>query len=734
MTWLMSSERRACASTPWRRACASTPRRRASLGAGAALLGLALSAPLFAAETADPSQLTQTRVVMSLDTPEALSIRTRTRGTPPTILIEFPQDRVVGLLPERTAVNTSVIESITTRYQDRPSGQSKRYLRALEIVLKDDYGYRAWSEPGRVIIEVEHPVSIGGATVEVGLRGGTVISPLARSAFDARFQAMQAALSQAGGAGVSRSSAATAPARAAGAGEPGASAPRIPDAAPGTQVQAPAPAGPGSGYFVILGLFAAAVLSLMLFDRIGARRAARAPGAGPAIRPPAVTQFVDQLVWQAFERRGYQLVSAMAVREPSGGLLRIVADSKGGKAGLMCVGNGGFFEKQTVEEFRRTLDLAKLEGGTLVATGAFTIPAQRLAKERRITLIGREQLMELMSAAAADAVLAGRLETSRTELDEAKRTLETYATELEHLRRQRNDASWQLGQERVKSSALESQLATVEDQLRRFEDDLRQWEAEVIALRTQWEESQWFLGESSERVRHLETQLAAMQEAARRSEQAERERDESNWYLAEMRGRADLLAGRVLELEDRLRASDERAQQLNEAARERDDARGAMGDMERQRTELEAKLDNLRQAHEASMRRELALQAAFETLREELHAIRANGERRSGLRAYVHDASIELAPEDAEPVFSGAPLNLSANGMQVRTPSALPAGETLDAALTLPGLPEPVRTKTRIVWQRDASGGSNGFDSGCEFVGIPESLQSYLGQLVDISI
>ena len=193
------------------------------------------------------------------------------------------------------------------------------------------------------------------------------------------------------------------------------------------------------------------------------------------------------------------------MHQPLQGVLRVVSKD-GAQAALLCVGNGAFFEKRTVERFLRIMREAKVEQGFLVAAGSFTIPAQRLAKERRITLIGREQLVELVSAGAAGEYITKQLEQQQTRLEEAQETLRQYAGELDTLRRQRNEASWYLGEERAKTSTLEAQLVELGQQLRHHEAELQRWEQAASTLRKQWEESQWYLGEAKARIRHLETQ------------------------------------------------------------------------------------------------------------------------------------------------------------------------------------------------------------------------------------
>ena len=78
----------------------------------------------------------------------------------------------------------------------------------------------------------------------------------------------------------------------------------------------------------------------------------------------AATRMLDQLVWRAFERQGYQLVQTIEANRPTG-TIRVIA-KEGAKSALMCVGEGSFFEKTLVEQFVRAMRDAQLSQGYLI--------------------------------------------------------------------------------------------------------------------------------------------------------------------------------------------------------------------------------------------------------------------------------------------------------------------------------------------------------------------------------
>jgi len=408
-----------------------------------------------------------------------------------------------------------------------------------------------------------------------------------------------------------------------------------------------------------------------------------APAADSGGRLPSGVALIDELVWQAFERQGYQLVQAMERAQPPG-MLRVIS-KEGTKAALLFVWNGLFFEKRTVEEFVTTIQPMNVEVGFLVASGSFTVPAQRTAKEHQVTLIGRDQLMELLSAGATSEYFTKQLEQLQARLDEAKATLGQYAKQLDTLRRQRNEASWYLGEERAKMDQLEAQVAELNQQLRHDEAEIQRWQQETELLQTHWDESQWYLGESRARTQFLERQLAQLQELATRVEPAERSRDEANWYLGEERAKRHTLEERLAQLETALKES---------------------------------------------TAREHAMQQALDRVSRELQAIRAFGERRRMLRRRIPHATIELCDGQMleSPLPSGVLRDLSSTGFGVETEHEIPPDSPLRVRVTLPGVNEPIESAARVVWQR-ASGSR--YQSGCQLVDLPEPARSLIGQCLD---
>jgi hypothetical protein len=367
--------------------------------------------------------------------------------------------------------------------------------------------------------------------------------------------------------------------------------------------------------------------------------------------------------------------------QPPLGTLRIITKD-GAKTALLFVGSGRFFEKQTVERFIRAMREARVERGFLAASGSFTVPAQRVAKEHQITLIGRDQLVELLSMGAGSEYFTTQLEQSHARLEEAKDTLRQYAAELDTLRRQRNEASWHLGEERARSAKLEAQLEELAQQIRRYEADIQRSEQEAAALRKQWEESQWFLGEARERGRYLEAQVASLQELATRIEAVERERDGAAQSLGEERTKHASLAVRVDELQ----------RQLDEA-----------------------------------MQRSRQLDASLTRLQDELAVYRTLGERRHAGRVRIPEASVELVNGGNEPAAAASLCDLSATGLGLETNHGLPERTPIRVRVRVPGR-EPFEARARFVWQRPQGSGGR-YRSGCRFMRPPAATRAALQEL-----
>ena len=646
---------------------------------------LAVPAAVFAAETADPIAMRTTMIVLQVDADAPLVVRTSFQPAPPMLTIEFPSQRVMSSLPQRSAVGSGVIRSIAARYEDGPSQQGKRFLSSLQIALGASYAYHVRSEPGRVIVEILHPAAVGGASaMEVGLRGGTIIGGLGNGTVTERFRAMQKALAfatptpltlqintdrgelaadEAGGARATpRTGTLTlSPSiEELGAGKPqGAAGSPAAKLRPMAIVAMPArghstsrPAG--LQITLLLGLLGLSALSLwQLSGWFGEIRASRRPSTLRAAsgRLPSGVVLVDQLVWRAFERQGYQLVTEMERMQPPLGTFRVIMKD-GAKAALLFVGHGPLFEKQTVERFLRAMHEANATQGFLVAAGSFTVPAQRIAKDHQIVLIEREQLTELLSAGAGSEYFAKQLEHNRVRLEASQETLRQYASELDTLRRQRNEASWYLGEERAKSAKLDAQLAELGQQVSRCEATITQWEQGAAALRKQWEESQWYLGESQNRVRFLESQLTAAQEAA----------------------------------------GQERA------------------------------------AHATLDAQIAGLQQQLQEFKQELQALHTYGERRRWARAVIPEASVELVEQDDGSVLSVSPRDISSRGVGLEFDRAITEDVSMRVRLRFPGR-EPIESKAELKWQR-SEGEPARFQSGCRLIGLSASTRALIQQLV----
>lgn len=675
---------------------------------GWALVAVASQTLVLGAETTEPATMGKTLVVLTLDSADSLSIRTWFREQPPIITVQFPAQRVIGSLPERSAIAAGAIREILTTYDVTPSPRSKRFISSVQVVLSAPYAYRIRTEPSRVIVEIDHPASVTSASVEVGLKRGTILGALGQPSVSERFRAMQEALAHATPIPWTLHMTAEpnveTPITVSGGRRPGPAPSRPRESAPRAVAARPSlrssaistsqPAAPRAPQTVPSAWWALAItftavagLSWWLlrtrhpeWPRIAAR--------GSSGRMPSGVVLIDQLMWRAFERQGYQLVGQQELSQPISGTFRVVAKD-GIKSALLFAGNGPFFEKQTVERFIRLMRDGGLEQGVLVASGSFTVPAQRFAKSHHVTLIGREQLPELLSAGASSEYFAKQLEQQHAKLEEAKETLRQYANELDTLRRQRNEASWFLGEEREKSAKLETDLAETSQQLHRHETALSQWEQEAATLRKQWEESQWYLGESQARVRHLEEQLVALQEAAQQAERAGQERDEANWYLAEERAK---------------------------------------------REALDAALTQLQQHLDGSRERELELQRALARLEAELSALRTHwGERRARTRVRIPHATIELYDGQESPIFSGTPRDFSSTGVGLDTDQELPSAESFRMRLCFPGN-EPIESQAQLVWQlAQVDGESQRYQSGCRLVDLDPSTRIHIEELIQQS-
>ena len=478
-------------------------------GVAVVLLGISgIMGSAWPAETQSLPVTSKTQLVVKLATGEVLPVRSRFEPDPPTLIVEFPPGRVSGTLPERSMVRRGVIEEIQSVYASATKPGETRWLKALKIRLRGSYDFQVHAEPGRIIIELQHPAAMASEDVEVGLSGGTVISATLPPAFSERFRAMQEALDRA------RPQSWVWRARSAPATPPLPSSTR-PEISSTSSQTSPSPTMPARGAQTLagwLGLlggigFAGGVLWLWR-RRVWGFVARRTRVGQPPRRAPSGVRLIDQLVWRAFERQSYQLLQTVELGDPLG-LLRIMAKD-GLKAALLCVGEGALFEKATVEQFLQSIRKAQVEHGFLVAPGSFTVPAQRYAKEHGIVLLGREQLTQLLSDGAISESYTDQLQQLHKQLEDAQEALSESARQLDTIRRQRNEASWFLGEERAKTAKLEAQVNELNEQFRHWQTQAEQWQQTADATRKQWEESQWYLGEARAFGRHVDEQLRAL--------------------------------------------------------------------------------------------------------------------------------------------------------------------------------------------------------------------------------
>jgi predicted nucleic acid-binding Zn-ribbon protein len=644
------------------------------------------------AETAQSRPTTTTTVALKLEAHEPVEIRTSFQDIPPTLIIAFPPRRVTGALPERSAIQQGAIQEIRTRYAGGPERAPHRFIDAVEVLFTAAYAYHVRSEPGQIILEVSHPATVGGASLEIGLRGGTIIRPMAAARVSERFRAMQEALDGARPTAwvfrfpqeplrpspPSGARARTAPEQPV---SPPA-APRPAPASPRSRAPSPTQAAGWFGAVATLALVLAAGAWVVARPRVRQRWALRSLAPRPrSAATDSAARLIDRLVWQSFERQGYQLVRTVELEEPSG-LLRVITKD-GVKSGLLCVGDGTFQEKQAVERFVAALRELDVAQGVLATPGSFTVPAQRVAKAHQVTLIGREELTELLGSGAASESAAKQLEQLAARLEESKETLRQYANELDTLRRQRNEASWYLGEERARLGKLEAQLEEAGQELRQQHAQLERWQTEGTALRRQWEESEWYLGEARARIRYLETQLGALQDAAARAEVAEHEREEAERQLAAAQQQRGELEERARRLEDDLAQAQQDARTLTEE---------------------------------------------LEELRRSYVPMSVYGERRRIPRRRIAEARVELWNGDSEPLFAGPPRDVSGAGLGIDCTRQLPGHARMRVRLTLPGL-ELVESHVQQVWQR-AEPDPPRYLSGYRLLGLPAGVRQRIDELI----
>ena len=706
-----------------------------------------VAGPAWSAQTQPSLVTSKTELVVKLATDEVVPVRSRFHDDPPTIVIEFPPGRVVGVLPERSMIQRGVIQAISASYA--PAGRKSveaRRIQQLNIQLRSHHLFHVRTERGRIVVEIEHPAEVTSEAVEVGLAGGTVIVGARPPLLSERFRAMQDALDQAhplpwmwqasaapaAPVGLTNTSSLTVSSSTA-------PPPASPSRTPVNPQRSPFSQGAAVSWWWIVG----GGIGLAAAGLVWLRQRSRALAAGRAMRNPplqlpSAIHVIDQLVWRAFERQGYQLLHMAELPEPLGVMRTVVKE--GVNTALLVVGEGRVLEKTLVEQFFRVMHAVSVEpqghaGGTLpprpswgdtpptrtnasvapggvergilVAAGSFTIPAQCCAKEHGIILIGRDQLTELLSDGVMNEYATKQLQQLQGQLDEATNTLSQYTQQLDVLRRQRNEASWFLGEERAQTAKLQAHVSELQQQIQQWQTQAEQWEQTAQRTRTQWEENEWYLGESRAVARHLEEQIITTQASCAQLEERHRtltaalqdtyrHRQESEWYLGESRAAQESLRQHVEQLTGQLLDAQNRLAQMQ---RSLEDAQRHLQEEQDARRLLEA----------------------------EREALRTYGERRRALRVSREDMLIEVQrPDDGAMVFRGSPLNLSRTGLgfEIQQPlDGLP--DPLTIRLVLPGWERPIHATSRVVWQRHDPVTQNRL-VGCELIEMPaESRQAF---------
>lgn len=677
-------------------------RRGFVLSTGILLLGQLLSPAAWSAETQATEALAATKLVVKLATTETLPIRSRAEGDPTTIILEFPQKRVAGSLPERAQMPQGAIQEIRALYAAGRATEPARWLRELHIQLRGSYQHVVRTEPGRIIVEIQHPAAIAGEALELGLVGGVGLTGVSTPAFSERFRAMQLALENAapiwtlGSVREAVTDALRPPYEASG---PAGAAGRALPQAPFSSAPASAPVSrdplPSIWWWVAMVVVGAGVAierRMKLSPRIRIVERSRRGSAG--------LRLIDQLVWRAFERQGHQLLQTIDSTELPGTLRLMTKDQQ--SAALLCIGDAAFCEKGVVEQFAASLRKIRAPQGYLVAPSSFTVPAQRYAKENQITLIGRDQVVELLSDGAVGEHFAQQLEHAQQQLEEARETLSQSTDQLEAMRQQRNESSWFLGEERAKNAKLDAQLIELSEQLGQFKTQAEQWQEESSAARKQLEESQWFLGEAKALSAHIEEQLRTLADANRNLEE------------------------RITQLEH----------SLQETQRQRDESRASLEALrpvyEALRTQVHQLTDQLSLTHEdlesAKQLSSPALESVVAALKtDEAESASSREDRRRTPRVQRQDVTIELRGAKGKPVFKGLPRNLCRAGFGFDVEQSIEAlGDSpFRVAFYLPNRQRPVTVSSRLVWQqRDDS--TEHYVGGCAFVNLPPTTRKAL--------
>lgn len=236
------------------------------------------------------------------------------------------------------------------------------------------------------------------------------------------------------------------------------------------------------------------------------------------------------------------------------------------------------------------------------------------------------------------------------------------------------------------------------------------WQQTAERVRKQWEESEWYLGEAKASCAHLDEQLRSLRGAhglleARHSEEtarlqeAERQRNELNWSLGDLRAAHHELRQQTQLLTEQL------AQAQDELAAKR-----------RVTEELEELL-----------RGERARRTVIET---ELIAVQTHGERRRALRKYRPDVTAELRTGDGSLLFLGLPRDVSRMGLGFASEQPIHClADPLEIRLGFSGGLRFVYALGRIVWQRQEAKTAQYF-TGCELLDVPSGDRETLEEVL----
>ncbi|MBI2093168.1 MAG: PilZ domain-containing protein [Candidatus Omnitrophica bacterium] len=616
-----------------------------------------------AAETTDPAPQNTTRILLKIGSADPLAVQATYQDSPPTINISFPGQTVMGSVPERTVFARGPVRSILARYESSQES-AERFLRGLQIVLSGAFPYRVRSEPSQVVVELDHPASFASAALEVQIRRGTIIQGREHRQVSERFRAMQAALDQALPTPWSfhleqkqSSMVTTVPkAQAIALLQP----PQTSFGSQATGKFLPQPSL-SQASFVIMFFGLAALTIWLFFIGLVSSGSRRQKTQRVASRVPSGIVLMDQLVWRAFEQQGYRLILEQPFGEGLCATVRLMA--KDNTTAALCVlSEGALVEKQTIDRCARVCRALNAPKAFLVAPAAFTVPAQRVAQERGLTLIGRDQLTELLGTGAKQEALAQQLARQNAQLSQTQEVLQQSVTEADLLRRQRNEASWYLGEERARSAQVALQLEELQEQLRRHQDACHRLEQDVLTWRQRWDESQWYLGEARVRIQYLENQWASLSEMAKQAECLAQEKEQISEQLAEEQSKRKAAENTVAALKE----------QLNQARQ------------------------------------------SLERLGYELNRWQTLGERRRKQRVLPQDSGVEILLGETEEPVRGSLKDVSLTGIGIETSQKLPEASGFSLRLSLPGM-EPVLCRARRVWQDESQNQRNIWRSGFQF-------------------